>query len=184
MKRMMLICMSISLCMMNVVHAEQKSMKKILVTSSDLPYLYIIEPLAQQEMNVLVVPADLYVSNVSFQELSDDALLSQIKDYLHLEYTNTVHVDLDTLDEDFHTDKNSFDLHTMKGLTSYFEHVKKEIKISDILHYQRYINSDLSLSDYYDFYQMFQTKVTIHYMYLPYFSIDEISIPLSSSFSS
>lgn len=184
MKRIILICMSISLCMMSVVHAEAKSVKKILITSSDLPYLYMIEPLAQQELNVLVLPADLYVSNVSFQELSSDALLSQIKDYLHLECTNIVLVDLDTMDEDFHTDKNSFDLHTMKGLTSYFEQVKKEIGISDILNYQRYIDSDLSLSDYYDFYQMFQKKVTIHYTYLPYFTIDTISIPLSLNLES
>lgn len=179
MKRIMLICMSISLCTVTMVHAKSQSTKKILITSSDLPYLYILEPLGEQELHVYVLPANLYLFNVSFQNLSSDAMNSQLKDYLHLECTNTIHMDLDTMDEDFHTDKNSFDLHTMKGLTSYFEQVKKEIGINDILNYQRYIDSDLSLSDYYDFYQMFQKKVTIHYTYLPYFTIDTISIPLS-----
>ena len=102
-----------------------------------------------------------------------------IEETFHLSTSKYVSIDMNAIDQDFHIKKKDYNLSTMDGITAYFMDAKKEITISDILNYQRYIDSDLSFSDDYEFYKMFSHKVTIDYIYLPYMQVDGISIPLT-----
>lgn len=177
MKHLLTIC----LCMafLNPVPLQAKQ-DLVLIYGKGLPYVYIMKQEEAQRMEVYVIPADLYLLNTPISNLSKDALTSQIQDYLGFSCTKYASISLDAIDKDFPVDQNHYNLSTMKGTTSYFEKVKDNMEISDILHYQRYIESNLSLKDYKDYYQLFREKLVIHYHYLPVITTDNFSIPLSN----
>ena len=167
-------------CLMLFLTPIQARTKKdlIYITSKDLPYIYLIEKASKEHLNVFIIPSNLYL-NTSLKQTDITTTRKYIKQYFHLDSSKYVSIDMDAIDQDFHIKKKNYDLSTMDGITSYFMDAKKEITISDILNYQRYIDSDLSFSDDYEFYKMFSHKITIDYIYLPYMQIDDISIPLS-----
>lgn len=183
MKRSILLCICFFLMMSTSLYAQETLHDLILIHSKELPYLYLVQTRKDQSLDVYVIPSDVYVSNVPLKELSTQSLHSQLKDHFKLNVENDVDVSLDTIDQDFGLDHETYDLTTMKGMTDYFVAVKNKLSMSDILHYQRYIDSDLSLSEYYDFYQMFSKKVIIHYHYLPVIQSTDFSIPLRTIFS-
>lgn len=173
-------CMIILCCLMLFLTPVHARMKKdlIYITSKDLPYIYLIEKANSNHLNVFILPSNLYL-NTSLKQSDVASARKLIEETFHLSTSKYVSIDMDAIDQDFHIKKKDYNLSTMDGITAYFMDAKKEITISDILNYQRYIDSDLSFSDDYEFYKMFSHKVTIDYIYLPYMQVDGISIPLT-----
>lgn len=150
----------------------------IYITSKDLPYVYLMEKTNKDHLNVFILPANLYL-NTQLKKADITSARQMISQNLHLDSSKYVVIDMDAIDQDFHVKKKNYDLSTMDGITAYFMDAKKAISISDILNYQRYIDTNLSFSDDYEFYKMFSHKVTIDYIYLPYMQIDDMCIPLT-----
>lgn len=162
------------------IHA---STQRILIRSKDMPLMFLIDVTSDSSLHVTSIPSDMYLANdsgtlLSVQKENIATSLQRMEQAYDISISSYVEVDISQIDEDFHLDHSKYDLSFMDGITSYFEQVKNELDISDILHYQRYISSDLNLNDYYTYYRMFQDKVVITYDYASYFTIQQKHYPM------
>lgn len=177
MKKICMICLCCLMLFTTPLYAHTNK-DFIYITSQDLPYIYLIEKVNDHHLNVMILPSNLYLDHMLKQADIHEAR-AMIEQSFHLSSNHYVSIDMNAIDQDFGVKKKNYDLTSMDGITAYFMDAKKEIGLSDILNYQRYIDTDLSFSDDYEFYKMFSHKVTIDYIYLPYMKTDDFTIPLT-----
>lgn len=180
-KTMMLLLCCFLLAVPTPVHAAAAH---ILIRSKQVPYLFLIDVAGDQKLNVYILPEDLYLPNdhatmLNIKKETTNDILSRIEDSYQIPIDSYLEIDLDRIDEDFSVDQKDYDLSCMDGITAYFVDVKENLEVQDILHYQRYITSNLNLNDYYSFYRMFQQSVKIEYFYAPFFDADGRKYPLA-----
>lgn len=165
----------------------------ILILCEDLPYIIIADVLDEQSVQMNMVASDIVLpmfanklpTTVSSQNYSQDkeTIKKSIEDFFSISIRNTIVVNLDTLSKDVDLPYNSTTFHSLHDITNYFDKVVDELDISMIFHYQNYIESDMNLSDYYHYYQIFKdNNVDIQYAYMNYLKSDSFSIPLDNLF--
>lgn len=182
------------LFLVSMAPIQAKTKKGIMIFSKQLPYVIYAQVKDEQHMNVHFIPNEMRLPMVC--ELDEvvpiqhsnvykkrDCVQTSIERFFDIEADNYVYIHLDTIADTLDLPYKNKDFTKIGTITDYFAEVVKKLKPSMILHYGDYIESDLGVSDYYDYYKMFKgKKVSIDYSFVNLVYSENEAIPLDNTF--
>lgn len=172
---------------------QAKVNTSVLVVSKQLPYIMYIDIPDEKHMNVYFISRDMMLPTNCRNEVTPlkkldlrtelSCVKQSIESFFHKKSSHYVYVHLNRIAETLKLSYKNIDFTKLSNLCDYFGNVVQHLKFSMLLHYQNYIESDFSLSDYYDFYHMFKGKsVAISYHYVNQLYVGSYTLPMDHNF--
>lgn len=171
---------------------QASSTSSYLIVNEHIPYC-IVAQIQDTQATMYMIPTNLIIAKqkhtkdykIQISSSSDiPTIITQIQDTFHITIDHYVYLQLDAIQEDIGIPYTTSTFTTMHNLTDYFNQIKNNLSFSHILHYQNYLQSDLAMSDYYTLYKLFMNNnIKIQYAYINYITINNVNIPLSTSFT-
>lgn len=190
-KKIILVCL---LMVVSMTPVQAKVEHTITIVSKQLPYIIYVQVVDEKHMKVRFIPSELRLptpcksdSITPLQSLDVykdiDCVKETIKNTFHVTSENFVFIYLDNIANKLDLPYKDLDFKKISTMTDYFSRILKKLNVSMILNYSDYIESDLGIKDYYDYYTMFKGKrVSIDYSYVNLIYIGKQAIPLDLKF--
>ncbi|MGX8834819.1 hypothetical protein ACWG0P_11490 [Amedibacillus sp. YH-ame6] len=184
----------IALLVNTMLPIKAKVNNTLIIASKQLPYIMYVEVSDEKHMKVQFISRDVAIpTTCKLQEAiplkkidlkTDFACVQQsVESFYNLHANRYVYVHLNRIAEDLNLPYKGIDFKKLNNITNYFENVVKHLKLSTILKYGDYIESDLGLTDYYDYYDMFKgKKVEISYTFTNQVYVGSFALPLDNKF--
>lgn len=172
---------------------KAKTAEHVLLLSEDLPYIIYIDINAKSSITLNFIPVDIMIplscankiaaplSSLNIKE-SKNCVKTSIEHFFNVKIDHMVYLHLDKISRDTHISKNLYNFNKITDFTSYFGKVVSKINAPMILNYQKYITSDLSLFNYYNYYNLTKHKIKVKYGYMKYIISDTLRIPMDNEF--
>lgn len=167
--------------------------KSIIIASKQLPYIMYVQVIDEKNMRVnfisrdLILPASCRTEPTPLKKIDlkneFDCAQQSVENFFDVKSANYVYVHLNRIADDLDLPCKNIDFSKLGNMTDYFGSIVDHMKITTILKYKNYIESDLSLSDYYDYYHMFKgKKVKISYYYVNQMVAGSYTLPMDHTF--
>lgn len=190
-KKNLLFCLLLLFLPPSSVKAD--TTQSILIASKQLPYLMYVKVQDEKHMQVNFIPRDMILPTpcqnkaVPLKKIdlktSFPCVQQSVENFFNIKSKHYVYVHLNRIANDLNLPYDDIDFRKLSNLTDYFSSVVDHLHLSTILNYARYIDSDMSLSDYYDFYHMFKgKKVKISYYYVNQLFYGKYTLPMDHRF--
>lgn len=172
---------------------QANTQQHILILCEDLPYIIVADIQDDQHVQMNMIMSDISLpllrstiptplSSLQYSQ-NKETIKKSVEDFFSITINHTIVVHLDTLSKDVDLPYSSLSLQSIHDITKYFDKIVDKLDINMMFHYQDYIDSDMNISDYYHYYQIFKgNKVDIQYAYINYLKNDSYTIPLDNLF--
>ena len=193
MRKSMLCIILTAMVLLQPLSIKANEPRTILIASKQLPYLLHVLVKDDQHMQVRFISRDMILPTTCSAkpqplkkiDLKTDFSCAKqsVEKFFHFKSQNYVYIHLNRIAKDIKLPYDSLDFQKLSNLTDYFSSVVDRLDITMLLNYQRYIESDMHLSDYYDFYHMFKgKKVEISYYYVNQLYSGRYTLPMDKRF--
>lgn len=175
------------------LQAKQEN-KSIFIASKQLPFVLHVQTKNDKQMEIRFIPTDMLLPIRCQNEPSTLKQLNLLEDIACARNSveaffslptcdNTLYLHLDRLVKDLKVPYQNVDFYNLKDITSYFSKLLKKMNIKFLLKYNSYVDSDLSLSDYYHYYKLFKgKKIKLTYFYVNQIQLDDLTLPMEAAF--
>ncbi len=171
----------LSLCILTFLFTpiSAQSNLSFLLSIQGYDAMYIID-IIDTKIIVKEIQSDAYLpSTCDFNQ--SDCKIETINTYFNTRLSSYIHVQLDTLLTDF--DVEIEDAHTIETLKDISSQCIQQLSFTTILNYNKYIQTNLSISDIYDLYSLSKKQTTSSYYALEYITTDLYKVSLSHTFT-
>lgn len=191
-KKSMLLILLLLTCLLPL-QAKQEN-KSIFIAGKQLPFVLHVQTSNDKQMEIRFIPTDMLLpiqcqsepGTLKELNLSQDIICAKnsVETFFSLPACdNTLYLHLDRLAKDLKVPYRNVDFYNLKDVTSYFSKLLKKMNIKFLLKYNSYVDSDLSLSDYYHYYKLFKgKKIKLKYFYVNQIQLDDLTLPMEADF--
>lgn len=184
------LCLLLNTLMLPIHAADTK---QILVNIKGADNLYLIS-LKGKSMKVKTISNHLYtkiscldneystLKSVDFTN-SYACLINSLNQSLHTTIDNYVIINMPAILKEVGLNENEYDYQSLASLTSVAKKILNKFKLSMIVHYKDFIETDLGVNDLYELYQFYhKEKFTTKYYYLNYIVMNDKYYLFDTSF--
>lgn len=184
------LCLLLNTLMLPIHAADTK---QILVNIKGADNLYLIS-LKGKSMKVKTISNHLYtkiscldneystLKSVDFTN-SYACLINSLNQSLHTTIDNYVIINMPAILKEVGLNENEYDYQSLASLTSVAKKILNKFKLSMIVHYKDFIETDLGANDLYELYQFYhKEKFTTKYYYLNYIVMNDKYYLFDTSF--
>ena len=155
------------------LQAKQEN-KSIFIASKQLPFVLHVQTKNDKQMEIRFIPTDMLLPIRCQNEPSTLKQLNLLEDIACARNSVETFFSLPTCDNTLylHLDRLAKDLKVPYQNVDFYN-----------LRYNSYVDSDLSLSDYYHYYKLFKgKKIKLTYFYVNQIQLDDLTLPMEATF--
>lgn len=164
------IYLMILLCCFAITPIQAKYPPQILIVSSDLPNMYILQDDGNKQFQVRILSRNSLIpltclnnDLAKFNELtlnttSLSCQMTSLNKKMNLNIQNYIRLDFKHITKDFPIQLEDYDLQDFQSTLAIFQIIGEHLNIQTILKYKDYIKTDLSLTALYDLFKQYQQK--------------------------
>ena len=188
---MKILCVFISLVLCLPVQIQAKQVYEILIQVENSEQLYIVS-IEKEKMKVEIIETKVHIpiralnneiSSIQSVNFNDSplSLLTTINQFLQRNIQYYVHIEMETLLNDLHL-SSMYDYETLDSLCKSALAIKEAISLSQIMNYQNYIDTNISVRELFEIYTMIKDELNVSYYTLSYLVVDDMYIPIDKTF--
>lgn len=184
MKKILLTIICICMLWTPIKAEETIKQESILISIKGAENLYLIN-INDKTMKVKTISTNLYtkiscldneystLKSVDFTK-SYPCLINTLAHCLNTKINHYVSVNMPAILKEIGLKENEYDYQTLDSLTSTAKKILKHFKLSMIIHYDDFIETDLNVNEIYELYQFFhKDKFSTKYYYLNYLVMNQ-----------